>query len=254
MILVHRLLKNDVVNTFGPRAFALYSDACAQAMGIDAQGQGLARHVEPIEHIGDTTCWASDLEQAWTRDNETRWSVVARDDAFAVFETDFASPRAAVWDLVASPGKRPRWQHSDGVIEKTAKGRRGAGTQNHCMHGKDAVIEDILDWRPFQHITLTTLLPAPGAPKIFMSYVFSERAGGSTHFEVRFARPKPRDLPFYEHVWPKVQSKFTGEFEILRAVLEERAKAEEGVEEPPPPIPRERFLAQSFHARYARQR
>ena len=87
-----------------------------------------------------------------------------------------------------------------------------------------------------------------------MSYVFSERAGGSTHFEVRFARPKPRDLPFYEHVWPKVQSKFTGEFEILRAVLEERAKAEEGVEEPPPPIPRERFLAQSFHARYARQR
>ena len=26
---------------------------------------------------------------------------------------------------------------------------RGAGTQNHCLHGKDAVIEDIVDWRPF---------------------------------------------------------------------------------------------------------
>jgi hypothetical protein len=49
------------------------------------------------------------------------------------------------------------------VVENTAKGRRGAGTQNHCMHGKDAVIEDILDWRPFDHITLTTLLPVPGA-------------------------------------------------------------------------------------------
>ena len=67
------------------------------------------------------------------------------------------------------------------------------------MHGEDGFIEDILDWRPFAHITLTTLLPAPGASKVLMSYAFGERADGGTHFEVRFAKPKPEDLRFYEH-------------------------------------------------------
>jgi uncharacterized protein YndB with AHSA1/START domain len=248
VILVHRLLKNDVGKTFGPRAYALYSDACVRAMGIDAKAQGLVEQAETIEHIGVTKCWVSDLEQAWTSENETKWSVVARDNAFGVLETDFPASRAAVWDLITMPGNRPRWQGSDSVVENTVKGRRGAGTKNHCMHGKDAVIEDILDWRPFDHITLTTLLPAPGAPKILMSYAFGERADGVTHFEVRFAKPKPKDLPFYEHVWPNVKGKFTGEFEILRALLAEQAKAA-AADEPALPISRERFLTQPLHAR-----
>ena len=78
---------------------------------------------------------------------------------------DFAAPRAAVWDLITRPGNRLRWQGSDAVVENTANGRRGDGTQNPRMHGKDAIIEDILACRPFDHITLTTLLPVPGAQR-----------------------------------------------------------------------------------------
>lgn len=245
VILVHRLLKNDVGKRFGANAYALYSDACVRAMGIDPVAQGLVEHSEAIEHIGETKCWVSDLEQAWTRENETKRSVVARADAIGVLETDFPAPRAAVWELVTKPGNRPRWQGSDSVIENTVKGRRGAGTQNHCMHGKDAVIEDILDWRPFDHITMTTLLPAPGAPKILMSYAFGELADGGTHFEVRFAKPKPKDLPFFEHVWPSVQGKFTGEFDILRGLLADQAKA--APDETPLPVLRERFVTQPVH-------
>jgi hypothetical protein len=88
---------------------------------------------------------------------------------------------------------------------------------------------------------------APGAPKILMSYAFDEREDGGTHFEVRFAKPKPKDLPFFEHIWPNVQSKFAGEFEILRALLAEQAKAA-AVDEPPLPLSRERFLTQPFRA------
>ena len=68
VILVHRLLKNEVGKTFGARAYALYSDACVQAMSIDPRAQGLVEHAEAIEHIGETKCWVSDLEQAWTRE------------------------------------------------------------------------------------------------------------------------------------------------------------------------------------------
>jgi uncharacterized protein YndB with AHSA1/START domain len=247
VILIHRLLKNDVGKVFGAHAYALYSDACVQALGIDPRTQGLVDHVEAIEHIGETKCWVSDLEQAWRRESESARTVVQRAEAIGVLETDFAAPRAAVWDLITKPGNRPRWQGSDSVVEKTAKGRRGAGTQNHCMHGKDAIIEDILDWRPFDHITLTTLLPVLDAPKILMSYAFDERADGCTHFEVRFAKPKPKDLPFYEHIWPNVQSKFAGEFEILRTLLAEQAKTA-AADEPPLPVSRERFLTAPFRA------
>jgi hypothetical protein len=145
VILVHRLLKNDVGKTFGPHAYALYSDACVRAMGIDPAAQGLKEHAEAIEHIGETKCWVSDLEEAWTREIGTARNLVQRADAFMIMERDFAAPRQVVWDFVTSPAHHARWQRSDGVVENAATGRRGAGTQNHCLHGKDAVIEDIID-------------------------------------------------------------------------------------------------------------
>ena len=248
VILVHRLLKNDVSKVFGAHAYALYSDACVRAMGIDPGAQGLVEHSEAIEHIGETKCWVRDLDEAWNRESGTARNVVQRADAFAVIERDFAAPRQAVWEHVTLPAHHLRWQRSDGFVEKAVKGRRGAGTQNHCKHGKDAIIEDILDWRPFDYVTQTALLPIPGAPKILMTYAFDERDDGGTHFEFRVAKPKPKDLPFLEQVWPTVQKNYDVGLEILRSMLEERAEASTAVDEPSLPISRERFLTHPVHA------
>jgi hypothetical protein len=249
VILVHRLLKNEVGKTFGPHAYALYSDACVQAMGIDPAAQGLLEHVETIEHIGETKCWVSDLEGAWTRETESARSLVPRADAYMLIERDFAAPRQVVWDLVTSPKHHTRWQRSDGLIENNANGRRGAGTQNHCLHGKDAVIEDIVDWRPFDYVTLTALLPIPGAPKLLFSYIFEERDDGDAHFELRIAKPKPKDLPFYERLRPTIEANFTAGFDILRSMVAERAAASTVEDEPPLPASRERFVTQPQHTR-----
>jgi hypothetical protein len=32
------------------------------------------------------------------------------------------------------------------------------------MHGPHAIIEEVLDWRPFDYLTISTLLPMPDAP------------------------------------------------------------------------------------------
>jgi uncharacterized protein YndB with AHSA1/START domain len=245
VILVHRLLKNDVSKVFGAHAYALYSDACVRAMGIDPKAQGLVEHAEAIEHIGETKCWLRDLDEAWTRESGTARNMVQRVDAFSVIERDFAAPRAAVWGHVTLPSLRVRWHKSDGFVEESTKGRRGVGTRNHCLHGKDTVIEDILDWRPFDYLTLTTLLPVPGAPKILMTYAFEERDDGGTHFEFRVAKPKPKDLPFLEQVWPAVVQNYDVGLEILRSMLEEWAST--AVDEPSLPISRERFLKQPVH-------
>ena len=122
VILVHRLLKNEVGKTFGKRAYALFTDALAQATGIDAAAQGLVGHAEAIEHIGDTKCWVEDLEAAWTRETETARNLVPRNGAYILIERDFAAPRQVMWDLVTSPQHHARWQRSDGVVEKTTRG------------------------------------------------------------------------------------------------------------------------------------
>ena len=249
VILVHRLLKNQVNKMLGGHAYALYSDACVRAMGIAPAAQGLVEHQETIDVIGETKCWIRDLEQAWTRENETTRIVVDRDKASRVIERDYSAPPPAVWEFVTAPAHHSRWQRSDDFAEAAVNGRRGAGTQNHCMHGKDAIIEDILDWRPFDHVTLTALLPIPGASKILMTYAFEARADGGTHFELRFARPKPKDLPFFEQVWPTVRSNFEAGLDILRSMLEERAAASDAAGEPSPPISRERFLSQPVDRR-----
>jgi uncharacterized protein YndB with AHSA1/START domain len=249
VILVHRLLKNEVGKAFGPPAYALYSDACVQAMGIDPAGQGLLEHTETIEHIGETKCWVGNLEQAWKRETETARNLVQRTGAYIFIERDFAAPKQAVWDLVTSPQHHARWQRADGVVENNAQGRRGAGTQNHCLHGKDAVIEDIVDWRPFDYVTLTALLPIPGAPKILFSYTFEELDDGGAHFEFRVAKPKPKDLPFYERVRPTIEAKFTAGFDILRTMVAEQATALTVENEPALPVSRVRFLTQPLHAR-----
>ncbi|MFZ1120828.1 MAG: DUF2652 domain-containing protein [Candidatus Binataceae bacterium] len=52
VILIHRLLKNAVNESLGDHAYALCSDSCIPAMGIEPVVQGLVEHRESIDIIG----------------------------------------------------------------------------------------------------------------------------------------------------------------------------------------------------------
>ena len=159
VILVHRLLKNTVSEKVGRRAYTLYSDACIQSMGIDPAPQGLVEHHETIDIIGDVKLWLRDLEDGWQKENELTHVEVTRADAYVTWDFDIAAPRQTVWEHFTVPGQRQKWWPADGIIENSSNRRRGIGTENHCMHGKDAIVEEVLDWRPFHYFTVSTLLP-----------------------------------------------------------------------------------------------
>jgi len=248
VILIHRLLKNSVNERFGGRAYALYSDACIKAMGIDPAAQGLVEHSETIDIIGEVKCWVRDLEEAWDKENTRQRTEVTRADAGLFLEFDIAAPRPTVWEHFTLPGHRPKWQGADAVLETHANGRRGVGTKNHCMHGKDAVIEDVLDWRPFDYVTMETLMPIPGAPKMIVTYAFLETAAAGTHLEIRVAKPRPKDRAFAEQMGPMFRENFTRAVTALRLMLEGRKGAEPVVKEPQMPALGERFLTQPVHA------
>jgi uncharacterized protein YndB with AHSA1/START domain len=244
VILIHRLLKNSVNERFGNRAYALYSDSCIRAMGIDPAGQGLVEHHETIDIIGDVVLWVRDLEEAWLKENERSRTEVTRADSYATLEFDLAAARPTVWEHFTVPGHRPRWQGSDGVVEMAENGRRGVGTKNHCMHGKDVILEEVLDWRPFDYITLSNLLPIPNAPKVVTTYALEDRPNGATHIEIRIGKPKPKDRPFVDQVAPGYAKSVTAAMAELQRILEGRQSSVAVIDEPPMMPSRERFLTE----------
>jgi uncharacterized protein YndB with AHSA1/START domain len=246
VILVHRLLKNGVSAQLGDHAYALYSQACIEAMGIDPRAQGLLEHRESIDVIGDVACWVRDLEGAWAIDSERRRREVTRAAAANVLEFEIAAPRPTVWEYFVMPDLRPKWRAADEVREATADSRRGIGTTNHCMHGAHAIIEEVIDWRPFDYLTLTTLLPMPGAPKITMSYAFLDRPDGGTKVEIRIAKPKPKDKAFLKQVGPQFAKTITGEVAVLRSMIEGAAAPDQA--ELTLPASTGRFLTEPVHA------
>lgn len=248
VILVHRLLKNTVNEKFGSRAYALYSDACIQAMNIDPVAQGLIEHHETIDSIGDVKAWLRNLETAWQKESERTRIEVPRDEAYVIWDFDIAAPRQTVWEYITVPGQWQKWWPADAIIENSSPGRRGAGTENHCMHGNDAVIEQVIDWRPLDYFTVSIQLPVPGAPRIVMTRALEDGPNGVTHLEMRVAQPKPKDKDFVDQAGAKFAENLKRAIEALRLILAEQQTSVAAVEEPPLRLSNQRFLTASVRS------
>jgi len=244
VILVHRLLKNTVAEKIGGRAYALYSDAAIRAMGVDPVAQGLIAHQETIDIIGGVMLWVRDLEPAWQQDDAQIRMEVTREDAYATLEFDIAAPQQTVWEYLSVPGQWRKWWDADDIIEESGKGRRGAGTKNHCAHGDHTNIEETLDWRPVDYYTVGITLPVPGAPKIVMTRALRDGPDGTTHLELRIAKPKPKDRAFIDGAAAKFAERMNLAIARLRTMVEGQQASSNAMEEPPLKPATGRFLSE----------
>lgn len=244
VILVHRLLKNSAGDQLDGRAYALFSDDCIAAMTIDPREHSLIVHHEMIDVIGDTKTWIRDLEAAWRTETERQRVFVTRQEAALVVEGDVAAPRSLVWEYCALPEHRPKWQGSQGVRETTADGRRGTGTQNHCAHGANTVVEHILDWRPFDYMSLTSQIDLPGSSPLTMTIAFHDLPDGGTRLEVLWAKPADEAQAFFDMMRPILEKSYRDSIVALGPVLEGLSAGEAAIDEPPLPRHAERFLTE----------
>ncbi len=60
------------------------------------------------------------------------------------------------------------------------------------MHGKDAVVEEILDWRPYDYTTDLTILDTPAGHVKFPHTMEFEPTATGTTIHMRFAMPKTK--------------------------------------------------------------
>src|SRR5439155_4625255 len=141
VIVVHRLLKNEVVERLGVSAYALFTQAAVEAMAIDPEALGMDPLIETYEHVGEVATWVHDLERRWQEEeSRQRVYVSAADSAFAVSIPTSAPPQIA-WEFLTVPGRRAGWQAgvTEVLLADSTGNRRGIGATIHCMHGAEAV-------------------------------------------------------------------------------------------------------------------
>ncbi|MEX0698240.1 MAG: DUF2652 domain-containing protein [Acidimicrobiia bacterium] len=159
VIVIHRLLKNQVKETLGMSAYALITDSCIEATSLRPQLLDMERYCESYD-LGEVCGWAHDLQRAWQRHHDQQRVQVDQEGAMYTRTVEIPAPPALVFELITSPRHRPAWAADPMTIEEHAgTSRRGVGTVNHCVHGDGMVLEEVLDWRPPEYWTVQFEVP-----------------------------------------------------------------------------------------------
>ena len=189
---------------------------------------GMRPHAETYERIGDVHAWVLDLERRW-QEEETRARVfVTPEESTLTVSVPTTVPPQVAWEFLTTPGQRMSWQPwvTEVGVEGATGGRRGAGSANHCRHGKDAVVEEILDWRPYDYVTDRTILDTPQGPVKVLHTIELEPTTTGTTIHMRFGAPKTkRERELMAHIGPAYGAALESAIPSLVAQLEERCAA-----------------------------
>jgi hypothetical protein len=229
VIVVHRLLKNDVVAALAMEAYALLTQASLAAAGLDPVVLGLRPITQTYDRIGDVPAWALDLERRWQEEEARQRAFVTPQQSILTLAVPTTVPPQVAWEFLTAPGQRMTWQPwVTEVREESPGGRRGPGSANHCRHGKDAVIEEILDWRPYDYVTDRTILDTPTGPVSVLHTVEFEPVPTGTVIHIRFGAPRTRrERALMEHIGPAYGAALESAIPNLVAQLAGRSPAQE---------------------------
>jgi hypothetical protein len=155
VIVPHRMLKNHVIEQTGIESYALFSEAAAEASNLTQLAYPLVAHSEVYEHIGEVKMQVLDLRKVWEREQEKQRFVVAPEEAWLTFEWDAPHPLCRVWEYLTSLRLEQQWAGYD-LVERTDSlgGRLQTDSTYHCAHGETHFFNKILDWKPFEYVSL----------------------------------------------------------------------------------------------------
>jgi hypothetical protein len=148
-----------------------------------------------------------------------------------------------LWEFVTAPGRRRSWQHgvTDVLVFDTQGGRRGTGSTNHCMHGKDAIVEEILDWRPYDYLTDRSTMPTPMGTVKMLSTTELEPTANGTALYFRFAAPRTaRERQILQELKPMFEQLFEQSRRNLTAQLEQAVRERTADDDLQPALPQPR--------------
>jgi hypothetical protein len=173
-----RVLKNHIKEETGIMAYAAYTEAAVDALGIHEFVDEMMEHTEEFPDIGEVKLYVEDLAPIWQRESKRRRVFVAPDDALFVTETEIPADPPLVWDYFTKPEYRMVMMDADSMkIDDKNSGRTDEGAVYVCAHGDALVPQPVLDWRPFEYYTYE--LPMPAGLSVTITTRFIPIEGGT---------------------------------------------------------------------------
>lgn len=155
VIVPHRMLKNHVIEKTEIQSYALFSEAAARALNLAELAYPLVAHTETYEHIGKVQMHALDLHKVWDREQDLKRIRVSPESAWLTMEWELPYPPSIVWEYLTVFRFEREYAGYD-LVERTDSlgGRTQIETTYHCAHGEIQFFNKILDWKPFEYLTI----------------------------------------------------------------------------------------------------
>ena len=196
VIVPHRMLKNSVIEQTGIESYALFSEAAAEASNLSTLAYPLVPHSETYAHLGEVKMQALDLRKVWEREQEKQRFIVTPEEAWLNFEWEAPHPLSLVWEYMTTPRLEQKYAGYD-LVERTdvLGGRFQTDTTYHCAHGEIHFFNKILDWKPFDYVSLEQNISV-GIKLVQTRKVREGPEGTKLIFHLR----KPPDIPITEEL------------------------------------------------------
>ena len=157
--LVHRLAKNHIREQTGFGAYAAYTQAIIEKMGLSGIAASMVSHRETFADVGEVQLYVQNMHDVWERrGNEVRITA-EKNNPMGRLEFNFPYPPDVMWQYITAPEFRSVINGSDSQeFKDLSAGRAGVGSLYVCAHGKNQVLQPILDWEPFEGYTTSDLI------------------------------------------------------------------------------------------------
>ncbi len=150
---IHRLLKNNVVEETGVRAYTLFTDASIGQLGLEGFADTLVVYQDDFSGVGSVGCWVLDMAPVWDA-HQGRSDLNIDDSRAAVFVEEYPLPPELVWGYLTNPEYRAVFSNAKRQLtHERRNGRVGPGTVYECFHLDNSVSTNtVLEWEPFTRI------------------------------------------------------------------------------------------------------
>ena len=165
VILVHRLVKNDVAEQTGISSYALFTSAAVDALGLAELKDDAHSYAVDLDEFGHIEGVVVDFGDRW-KSHFAQSEIVVSDSELWLEPISRVLPFniETVWTLLWHPDLRTRWNsYVDSTLRVKGDPKRlRVGTVDHCAHGKQTFILRYIDVRPLKHVTIEYPTPMGG--------------------------------------------------------------------------------------------
>ena len=179
--LIHRVMKNQIPQVTGFRAYTFFTDAAIENLGLEEFADGFASYSDDLDDIGVVGGRVMDMSPIWDK-RKSEPGISIADSALRLTE-DYPLPPEVVWGYLTNPEYRAIFSGARKQVTRQRKnGRVGAGTVYECFHGGNSITRHtVLEWQPFDRVVTVN---APTKRMTFVAVFDFEPIDGGTRVSV----------------------------------------------------------------------